>query len=500
MVLRLTLLDNVSGLRWKHSNDAELRILNVEPFMILDNMQVVLPPAPAELFVVHRQRIEADKILTWMGQYRAVPNSANNRKADYCGAGFWLLNSTIRGSDATRILRELTAALTQAIQSAASARQPWDVTRAPVDSIARNIREPPLGSFDAYRDLGRESICIDASGGHDVDGVLDALQENRDGRFDRFNRVIISRDTTVLNAIENRARIPVKRLSDVLPQPPSPAPSKPGGQTVRAPSPDGSSEMARLSRELRQANVRADGLAKALGELEANLSRSPKWSWSAAAAGAAASGALILLGIEALRFFFGGPPYDAAPKLQAQISRLRSDVDKVQVQLKRQREVLGPNQDETPNATVAQNPPSGDSPDPNSPNARLDSAPLPTVAPRLVPTVSTQDLKTIVGERILTRGGAYAPYVLVDVDSPGRERAIPGAVLCLPKAAKSVRCTEKDLRQFYRQGENLIFYGHDNAPRSPAADLASDLAGAPNVYWYRDGYEGWRKAQGEAAQ
>ena len=51
MVLRLTLLDNVSGLRWKHSNDAELQILNVEPFMILDNMQVVLPPAPAELFV-----------------------------------------------------------------------------------------------------------------------------------------------------------------------------------------------------------------------------------------------------------------------------------------------------------------------------------------------------------------------------------------------------------------------------------------------------------------
>ena len=48
-------------------------------------------------------------------------------------------------------------------------------------------------------------------------------------------------------------------------------------------------------------------------------------------------------------------------------------------------------------------------------------------------------------------------------------------------------------------GENLIFYGHDNAPRSPAADLASNC-GAPNVYWYRDGYEGWRKAQEEAAQ
>ena len=376
------------------------------------------------------------------------------------------------------------------------------MTRAPVDSIARNIREPPLGSFDAYRDLGRKSICIDASGGHDVDGVLDALQENRDGRFDRFNRVIISRDTTVLNAIENRARIPVKRLSDVLPQPPSPAPSKPGGQTVRAPSPDGSSEMARLSRELRQANVRADGLAKALGELEANLSRSPKWSWSAAAAGAAASGALILLGIEALRFFFGRAALRAAPKLQAQISRLRSDVDKVQVQLKRQREVLGPNQDETPNATVAQSPPSGDSPDPNSPNARLDSAPLPTVAPiELVPTVSTQDLKTIVGERILTRGGRLRALRPRRRRQPRTGASHPRAVLCLPKAAKSVRCTEKDLRQFYRPGEETpILYGHDNAPRSPAADLASDLAGAPNVYWYRDGYEGWRKAPGEAAR
>ena len=79
----------------------ELRVLNVEPFMILDNIQVVLPPAPAELSVVHCQKIEADKILVWMGQYRAVPSSANNRKADYCGAGFWLLNSAIRGSDAT---------------------------------------------------------------------------------------------------------------------------------------------------------------------------------------------------------------------------------------------------------------------------------------------------------------------------------------------------------------------------------------------------------------
>ena len=101
-----------------------------------------------------------------------------------------------------------------------------------------------------------------------------------------------------------------------------------------------------IIQEIRQANVRTDGLVKALGELEAKLSRSPKWSWSAAAAGAAATGALIFLAIEALRFLFGGSPYDAAPKLQAQISRLRSDVDKMQVLLKRQREVLGPNQDD----------------------------------------------------------------------------------------------------------------------------------------------------------
>ena len=54
-MLRLTLLDNVSGLRWKHSNDVELRNINVEPIIMLDNGQVILSSAAVELLFGSKQ-------------------------------------------------------------------------------------------------------------------------------------------------------------------------------------------------------------------------------------------------------------------------------------------------------------------------------------------------------------------------------------------------------------------------------------------------------------
>ena len=95
--------------RWAQS-------IKVEPFIILDNSQVAMPSAPAELFVVHRQKTQADKIRTWIGLYRAVPNRATNRKGDYCGVGLWLLKQDDRRVRRHPNFRDLMKGTSRSIQ------------------------------------------------------------------------------------------------------------------------------------------------------------------------------------------------------------------------------------------------------------------------------------------------------------------------------------------------------------------------------------------------
>jgi hypothetical protein len=515
-VLRLTLLDNISGLRWKHSNDAELRSINVEPFLILDNSQVALPPPPAELFVIHRQKLDADKILTWIGLYRAVPSTASNRNGDYCGVGFWLLNNTVTGSDATRILRQLMTGAFRSIQTAA--RQSWDVARVPLDGIARNLEDPALGDLDGLKELGREAICIDASGGDalEIDETLDEIQADR---FDRFARVLVSRDSAVVDAIESRGRIPIKKLAEITrPAPVREATRIPEDRSARSrPLPrvaeqtatktqvsDGSNELVRLSYEVKQANARIGELSGALSDLEARgrAGHGRSWPWMIVAA--------LAVGVAAVTLVAGGAPDfsgllaqpdDRTAPLQAQIADLRSQVGKLQEALAAYK-----SEKQTPTPAPARTPPGEGadlSPPPTAPPATGGSPanpPLPPVAPRPVPTISAQDLAAKIAERS-TRSGS--PFVLVDVDGTGRER-LPGAQLCLPiaRAAKDPRCTEKDLIPLWSgpDASTLIFYGHDSGLHSPAADLASELAGIPNVVWYRDGWEAWRKTQPSAEE
>jgi hypothetical protein len=214
-VQHFTLLDNVSGLKWKHSGDFGLRGISVEPFIMLDNAQVVLPPSPAELFVVHRAKIEADKLLTWIGLYRAAPLSSKNRKGDYCGVGVWLLNNGMSGYDLMRILHDLMGGMTKAMQN--SSGQLWDVTRLQTEGLSETFR-PPASNIESKRDLGGDTICLDASGRNTstVEEVLEEIQDDPVGRFDGFTRILLSSDADVLRAVEARRRIPVKRVPEFL--------------------------------------------------------------------------------------------------------------------------------------------------------------------------------------------------------------------------------------------------------------------------------------------
>jgi hypothetical protein len=498
-VLYLTLLDNISGLRWKHSNDGELRNIKIEPFIILDNSQVILPPAPAELFVLHRQKTQVDEIWTWIGLYRAIPNRANNRKGDYCGVGLWLQNEKIGGFAATRILRDLMKVFFKSIESAA--RQSWDVTRAPVEGWARNVN-PELGALDGRKEFGHESICIDASGGgeSEIDEALDEIQEDGDGRFDRFCRILVSRDSAVVEAVRSRGRIPVKKLnSHPSPsQPQFPPSSQP--QPPQPPPADGrlaSSDLARLSSETSQANARIDDLSRALRELEGRGAPAPKRSWPGFLIGA-----LVAIGVAALVVAVEAPdfldlplrPADGTAPLQSQIADLKSQVNKLQEALaayKNERQNSPPAPIRTPTSEIAEpNPSSGAPPSGGS----AANPPLPPIAPRPVGTMSAQELAKIVNDRS-GRSGVPPPFVLVDVDGTGREK-LPGAQLCMQivKAARDPRCTERDLKPLWPDDSTLIFYGHDSGPHSAAADLASELAGVPNAIWYREGYDAWRKA------
>jgi rhodanese-related sulfurtransferase len=517
-VLRLTLLDNVSGLRWKHSNDAELRNVNVEPFIILDSGQVILPPAPAELFVVHRQKIAADKILTWLGLYRAVPNAVNNRKGDYCGVGFWLLNNTVAGSDATQILRGLMTDVFRSMQ--ASGRQPWDVARAPTESMARSVEDPRLGDINARRDLGRDVICIDASSGgaHAIDDAIDEIQEDGDGFFDRFGRVLLSQDKAVLNAVESRGRIPVKKLSQIAQAAPAPVrdlrPGDDGAARSRSPSratglaapralTEGSSDAAGLSYEVRRLDARIDQFSKTLAEVQARAGQGARGAWSPLAVASILVSLAAVAAVGVLAFSGGAPapPVDRTPALQARL-------DNVESQLKKLQETLAAPRSERPVAptppTPPPKPPLGDAADANAPPSAppvgasmTASSQPPATNSRAVQPINTQDLAT----RFVMRdayGDVAAPFILIDVDAGAHDRVIKGAQPCLyfAKAGKGQRCTVKDLKQFLSDDAPVIFYGHDMGPHAVAADLAVEMAAVPNVLWYRDGFDAWRKAGG----
>jgi hypothetical protein len=506
-VLRLTLLDNVSGLRWKHSNDVELRSVNIEPFIMLDNSQVILPSGPAELFVVHRQKIAADKILTWIGLYRGVPNSANNRKGDYCGVGFWLLNASVAGSEATRILRELMAFVFKAMQ--ASSRQSWDITRAPLENIARKVDDPPLRELDGRRDFGRETICVDASEGDAsaIDDALDEIQEDEEDRFDRFSRVLLSQDTAVLGAMEARGRISVRKRNDIFPPAPvrghseegptrSPALPRSGGQPAsRAPSSESLNSATRLSRETLQVNARIDELAKGLADVQAQVARLPRRSYALPLLLGVMAIVLAVIVAERLPVLLGAAssPLEGIVVLQAEIKDLQSE-------LKTQREELAAYKRER--ATVASPPAhaasteTADAPAPPATNAPAVVPPVQEGAPlppsRTVPQViGTSQLAKLIDGRDSGQTGV-PDFVIVDVDATSKDKVIPGAQPCLPaKQTKGQRCTVKDLKPFLTAGADLIFYGHDNSPHSVAAELAGELAGLPNVIWYKGGYDAW---------
>jgi hypothetical protein len=506
-VLRLTLLDNVSGLRWKHSNDVELRNINVEPIIMLDNGQVILSSVAVELFVVHRLKVASDKILSWVGLYRAVPNSINNRKGDYCGVGFWLLNANVAGSEAIRILRDLMTSLLKAMQ--ASPRQSWDVMRAPLDSLARRLEDPPLRDFDGRTELGRETICIDVSRGDELtlEEALDEIQEGANERFGRFNRVLLTQDAEVVAAVEGRGRISVMNLADIL-RPPqarapsrvpedrptrSPAPTRTGGATApRPPVGDAANETARLSYELRQANARIDELTKGLRDTQARLAKPPKRSLTLPVLAGIALGLLAGFAAQRLSAVFGLPSPQAL--FGGQQSPPGKQADAPTTGRSERSAAASPQPRPTPSDAVDAGA------NPSSPaNAGATDAPTPTptaapAPPAAAPAPSRQGTTIIDASqfRKLIQGGGL-PYVLVDVDGSGKDRDLPGAVPCLSKPPRSQRCTVKDLNQVSRDGV-LVFYGH--GAHSVAPDLAAELAGEPNVYWYKGAYDDWRRSQG----
>ena len=209
-----TVFDNTAGLRWKHSNEIEVSRVDVEQFIILDNGQVSLP-AIGELFVVHRVKRNPDGVLTWIGLYRAAPLSSTNRTGDYCGVGLWLRDKTITGSDVTGVLSNLMNAAVKAMR--ASSRQAWDITKVTLDRLIDNIPELNVTDIDPKLEFGRDTVCIDASDGiaSSLDDVLNQVLKDRSGRFDRFGRILLSKDPEVLKAVASKHRIPVGTMSEI---------------------------------------------------------------------------------------------------------------------------------------------------------------------------------------------------------------------------------------------------------------------------------------------
>ena len=217
-VIGLTILDVISGLKSKHFFDEDaLRGFNLESFFLLDNGLVTLPSTPCELVMITRQKAAGRK-LTWIGLYRSLPGSLNFRPGDYFGAGLWVADGAVDAQGVTRLLRNVLGRLFKLMQI--ESRSAWDLK-----NIASTGFYPPQDEMaalverdGAITEIGKETICVDLTSEQApsaLDAAINDVQDDFDGNYHSFSRILLSRDEPVITAVRKLGRVAVRKPGEI---------------------------------------------------------------------------------------------------------------------------------------------------------------------------------------------------------------------------------------------------------------------------------------------
>jgi hypothetical protein len=215
----LTILDVISGLKWKHFfEESTFRGFNLESFFLLDNSLVTLPSTACEIVMISRQKA-AGKKLTWIGLYRSLPASLNYRPGDYFGAGLWIADGAVDAQGATKLLRRVLTRVFQSMQ--AESRRAWDLRNitatgfhVPQDEMAELIERDC-----AIAETGSETICVDLSAEQEsfaLETAIDDAQDDLDGRYNRFSRILLSSDEAIIMAVRKLGRVAVRKPAEIV--------------------------------------------------------------------------------------------------------------------------------------------------------------------------------------------------------------------------------------------------------------------------------------------
>ncbi len=220
-MLGITLFDNVAGLKSKDFRNTKIASGDIEfdiGQLLLDENFVVMQRNWRELVILSRRRIKAgmfsSKILTWIGLYSATPRQYDRGMGFYCGAGVWVLDSSVSGEAVLALLRAAVGRLYSLMEASAQTAD-WGLEKIELGDVG--IGELELNQVIA----SEERLSIGQGLGHDTNSgscFFDCVDKNGelvqntvsdvqiDARFKRFNRVFISRDANIVADLRRRGR------------------------------------------------------------------------------------------------------------------------------------------------------------------------------------------------------------------------------------------------------------------------------------------------------
>jgi hypothetical protein len=218
-VLGLTVLDVISGLKWKHFFDENSFCgFNLESFFLLDNGLVTLPSTACELVMIARQQT-ADRKLTWIGLYRSLPASLNYRPGDYFGAGVWVADGAVDAHGVTQLLRHVLGRLFKLMQ--VESRRAWDLKAIDTTGFGsfRDEMAELVEHESAIGEIGKDTICVDLSVERSLsslEAAIDDVQDDLDGKYHKFNRILLSCDEPVIAAVRKLGRVAVRKPAEIV--------------------------------------------------------------------------------------------------------------------------------------------------------------------------------------------------------------------------------------------------------------------------------------------
>ena len=217
-MIGLTILDVISGLEVEAFFDEDaFREFNLESFFLLDNGLVTLPSTACELVMVTRQKAAGQK-LTWIGRLSIIAGKLELQTGRLLRRR--AVGSRWRGRRASgdEAVAECPGRLFKLMQI--KSRSAWDLKNIASTGFYPHDEMAALVERDgAITEIGKETICVDLTteqAPSALDAAINDVQDDFDGKYHSFSRILLSRDEPVITAVRKLGRVTVRKPAEMV--------------------------------------------------------------------------------------------------------------------------------------------------------------------------------------------------------------------------------------------------------------------------------------------